>query len=221
MIAAALACSAEPDREGILSDARLALAQLPPPTEQVRPWATAVTQLVPYLSDSDLHAVAGTALGLAHRLAFRNEILAALLPYLPEPDLSIARDAVITALRQAGGSGDRRILAAVLRHLPDTTRTQLIDEIIQREEWADDVWVLCSLAQYLPEHMLAKAVDAACAMRPESWRAAALEELAPVLPPDLLKRALRALRASIHQKTEHLPLSPSHRCSPTGSLPLR
>jgi NB-ARC domain-containing protein len=193
VITAALACSSESDRNGLLSDARRALAQLPPPSERVRPWATAVTQLAPYLTEGDLHELLNIALELTDRHAFRDEVLVALLPYLREPDLSIAGDTVMNAMREVGFRGDRDILAAVLLRLPDTKRTQLIDEIVQDDKRAHDIWVLCALARYLPDHLLAHAVDAACALRPESRRADALEKLAPVLSPPLLKRALVAV----------------------------
>jgi len=192
-----LACTPEPERPGLLTEALAALNGLARPPEPLGEWtAAAVAQLAPYLPCNDFHPHHEATLGFKGCPDAQAQALAAFLPYLPEADRPATLDSAVAALRAAGPEVDRETLAAVVPHIPEANRAPLIEEIVSTLRTADRpgiAWMLCALAPYLPEQLLTEAVDMACAQTTEFSRARALDQLTPYMPPELLKRALDAL----------------------------
>lgn len=116
----------------------------------------------------------------------RREAVQVLLAQLPDGDRPAALDLLITTLR-ARNYADASLAGLALSYIPAEGHPAVLAQLLGDDP---DMSGLCTLAPYLPEPLLTRAVESACADMSTESRARAFEDLAPHLSSELLRHAL-------------------------------
>lgn len=148
-----------------------------------------VQELAPYLPGDRLLALLDRALEGEDSFS-AVAMLAAAIPHLPDSEKAAAAAKAQGIIENEEVSLQEEEIAALLPLLPEPNRVRLLEQTADalfRKHPASGVWMACTTAPFLPEHLLRRALDHSSQANPPED---ALNRLAPYLTPNLLRHFL-------------------------------
>lgn len=159
-------------------------------------YASALAGLAPYLSNELFQELHDEMRSWNH--AIRAEVLAELVPCLPQPlQATIVAEAIMAAKWHASDFRKRELLLELLPSVPDALLPQVIDLAQTISSESDRVRVLINITPRLPASLLQEVRHIAHALKDADHKAAVLVEIAHHVSSSLQEQVLREALAVV------------------------